>query len=177
LAHDQPKRPPSTVDFSAFFQVCCDELTYRNMNMRITGQCHCGKISFTAIVDPKRVVACHCTDCQTFSGAPFRAVLPVSANDVCVVGQPKQYVKVAASGNLRAQAFCGECGTQLYATEPDVPKTINIRLGCVNERAQLPPTVQIWGDSEIPWLRSLSAVPMHTAGMSSPLMQMPVPSS
>lgn len=137
--------------------------------MHITGQCHCGAISFTALVDPTRVIACHCTDCQTFSGAPFRAVLPVPVNDLALVGKPKHYTKVAASGNPRAQAFCGECGTQLYATEPDAPKTMNIRLGCVNERAQLVPSVQIWCQSAMPWLHSLSSAPAHHAGMSSPL--------
>ena len=156
--------------------VCCDEPNRRILTMRITGQCHCGAITFTAVIDPKMVIACHCTDCQAFSGAPFRAVLPVPAEEVSLVGNPKQYVKVAASGNRRAQAFCAECGTQLYATEPDIPKILNIRLGCVNERAELPPTVQIWGNSEVPWLHSLSSIPIHSAGLSSPLMQMPLPS-
>ena len=143
--------------------------------MHISGQCHCGAISFKAVVDPKKVVACHCKDCQILSGAPFRAVLPTPADDVSLVGNPKQYVKVAASGNRRVQAFCGECGTQLYATEPDSPKTLNIRLGCVNEREQLSPSVQIWGNSAVPWLHSLSSVPMHKAGIASPLMPKPAP--
>ena len=143
--------------------------------MHISGQCHCGAISFTAVVDPKKVIACHCKDCQILSGAPFRAVLPTPADDVSLVGNPKQYVKVAASGNRRVPAFCGECGTQLYATEPDFPKTLNIRLGCVNEREQLSPSVQIWGNSAVPWLHSLSSVPMHIAGIASPLMPKPVP--
>jgi hypothetical protein len=139
--------------------------------MHITGQCHCGAVSLTAEVDPNRVIACHCADCQTFSGAPFRAVIAVPAEKVSLVGNPKQYVKVAASGNRRAQVFCGECGTQLYATEPDTPRTLNIRLGCVNERAQLPPAVQIWGQSAMPWLQTLSSIPIHSAGTSSPLME------
>lgn len=44
--------------------------------MHIEGACHCGRISFTAEVDPSRVTVCHCTDCQVLSGAPFRAVVP-----------------------------------------------------------------------------------------------------
>ena len=95
------------------------------------------------MVDPSKVLVCHCTDCQQFSGAPFRAVLPTPIEDVSMKGEAKQYVKVAASGNKRVQAFCAECGTQLYATEPDSPKLLNLRLGCVNERAQLAPSVQI----------------------------------
>lgn len=135
--------------------------------MRITGQCHCGSLSFTAIVDPSRVIACHCTDCQTFSGAPFRAGISVPVEDVSLSGEPTFYVKVAASGNRRAQAFCGSCGTNLYATQADNPKVLNIRLGCINERAQLPPTSQIWTKSAMPWLSKFSEVESHIAGMNS----------
>jgi hypothetical protein len=145
--------------------------------MHITGQCHCGAISFSAVVNPLKVIACHCTDCQAFSGAPFRAVVLVPAEDVSLIGEPKQYIKVATSGNRRAQAFCAECGTHLYATEADAPKTMNIRLGCINERAQLPPAVQIWGKSAVPWLHAISSVPAHSAGMASPLMEGPLTSN
>lgn len=139
--------------------------------MKFSGQCHCGAIRFKGFAHPEKVLVCHCTDCQVFSGAPFRAVLLVSADDMEVVGSPKIYVKVAASGNHRAQAFCGECGTQLYATEPTAPKVFNVRLGCVNERAQLRPQAQIWRASAMPWLCDLSAMPSHEQGLGSPLSE------
>lgn len=138
--------------------------------MKITGQCHCGAIHFTATVDPARVFACHCADCQIISGAPLRAAIQVPADQVELQGSPKQYVKVAASGNRRVQAFCGDCGTQLFATEADVPKNLNIRLGCVNERAQLKPSVQVWQDSAMPWLTELDGIPAHSRGRDSPLV-------
>lgn len=138
--------------------------------MHITGQCHCGAISFTATVDPRQVLVCHCADCQQFSGAPYRAVLPTPVGQVQLKGQPRYYVKVAASGNRRAQAFCPECGTQLYATEADQPQVLNLRLGCVNERAQLPPTRQIWGQSAMPWLHTLTGLALHGQGLASPLL-------
>jgi hypothetical protein len=145
--------------------------------MHISGQCYCGAITFTAVVDPSKVIACHCEDCQTISGAPFRAVLPVQIGNASLFGEPKLYVKVAESGSRRVQAFCAECGTQLYGSETDSPKVLNFRLGCINERAQLPPVVQIWGQSAMPWLHSLSAIPIHTKGSTSPFMDKPAPSS
>lgn len=141
--------------------------------MQITGQCHCGAVRFTARVDPARVFVCHCADCQVISGGPFRAVVPVPVDQVELHGTPKQYVKVAASGNRRAQAFCGDCGTQLFATEADVPKTLNIRLGCVNERTGLEPRLQVWQDSAMPWLTRLADVPAHQQGRDSPLVNAP----
>lgn len=137
--------------------------------MSITGRCHCGAISFRALVDPGKVLACHCTDCQQFSGAPFRAVLPVPADKVQLTGMPKAYVKVADSGNRRTQAFCAECGTQIYACDAESPAVFNLRLGCVNERDQLPPRAQIWTRSAMPWLHEMDDVPAHVGGLNSPL--------
>jgi len=127
--------------------------------MQINGACHCGAISFVAEVDPGRVMVCHCTDCQILSGSPFRAVVAASIDKFSLLGTPKSYVKVAQSGNRRAQVFCPQCGTPLYATAPENPTTVVIRLGCVEQRDQLKPAVQIWQHSAMPWLAELTAVP------------------
>jgi hypothetical protein len=138
--------------------------------MKVHGHCHCGAISFTAEVDPAKVIVCHCEDCQTISGAPFRAVVPAPAAQFSLHGQPRRYVKVAASGNRRVQAFCGECGTQLFAADPENPQSYNLRLGCIAERAQLVPQVQVWGQSAMPWLPQLAELPLHAQGLGSPVI-------
>jgi hypothetical protein len=127
--------------------------------MQIDGGCHCGAISFTAEINPSRVMVCHCADCQILSGAPFRAVVAAPMQTLAVRGTTKSYVKVAQSGNRRAQVFCPECATPLWATDPDKPTSAIIRLGCVTQRAQLKPAAQIWQHSALPWLEELASVP------------------
>ena len=127
--------------------------------MKIDGACHCGQIHFEAEIDPQRVVVCHCTDCQVLSGAPFRAVVSAPYESLVLQGTPKSYVKVAQSGNRRAQVFCPECGTPLFATAPENPTAVVIRLGCVRQRAELKPAVQIWQHSALPWLADLATLP------------------
>ena len=127
--------------------------------MQIDGGCHCGAISFTAEINPSRVMVCHCADCQVLSGAPFRAVVAAPIQTLAVRGTTKSYVKVAQSGNRRAQVFCPECATPLWATDPDKPTSAIIRLGCVTQRAQLKPAAQIWQHSALPWLEELASVP------------------
>lgn len=127
--------------------------------MQIDGQCHCGRISFTAEVDPARVMVCHCSDCQVLSGAPLRAVVVAPCDTLVVRGEPRSYVKVAESGNRRAQVFCPDCGTPLWATAPENPTAAVIRLGCVRQRAQFVPAVQIWQRSALPWVNGLAGIP------------------
>ena len=43
-----------------------------NGRMKIDGRCHCARISYVAEVNPDYVIICHCTDCQTISGSPYR---------------------------------------------------------------------------------------------------------
>ncbi|MCE4553421.1 GFA family protein [Roseateles cellulosilyticus] len=128
--------------------------------MKIQGACHCGAIAFDAEIDPSRVVACHCNDCQTLSGAPFRAIVATPVEQFSLLrGTPRTYVKVAASGNRRAQVFCPDCGTALWAAAAENPTTVVIRLGCVAQRAALKPTRQLWHRSALPWLAELADVP------------------
>ena len=135
--------------------------------MSVHGHCHCGQITLEATVDTQKVMACHCTDCQVISGAPYRAIVAVPAESLTIHGTPKEYVKTAESGNKRFQAFCGDCGTQLYAADSE--RTLfNIRLGCLDERAQLVPRKHIFGKSTLDWVHDIDQSTWFESGLNSP---------
>jgi hypothetical protein len=129
--------------------------------MKVDGACHCGFISIQAEVDPEKVIICHCTDCQTATGTAFRVSVPAPGATFTMSGQPAIYVKTAASGNRRAQAFCPKCGSQLYSTAPgDGPKqSYMLRVGILRQRAQLTPRQQIWFRSAQPWVTAIGDLP------------------
>ena len=128
--------------------------------LQIDGACHCGKIAYEANVDPDNVIICHCTDCQASSGAPYRANVPVKAENFKLTGQPKAYIKTTAdSGVPRLLAFCPDCGTALYSSAVEDPKVYNLRLGSVTQRAQLIPKLQGFCRSAIPWALDIRAIP------------------
>ena len=129
--------------------------------MRIDGSCHCGRLTYEADIDPDKVGVCHCTDCQTLSGSAFTAFVPVAKENLWMRGEPRIYVKTAESGNRRAQAFCPECGTRLYASAEKDPPVFNLRLGTVRQRAALAPKAQLWCRSALPWVMQLGAVRQH----------------
>lgn len=124
--------------------------------MKVEGRCHCGAIRFEATVDAARTSLCHCTDCQTLSGTAFRVSAAAAAETFHVLsGTPKEYIKIAASGARRIQAFCSDCGTALYAKAADVPGPVNIRAGTLRQRHQLRPVRQIWCCSALEWMPAL----------------------
>ena len=133
--------------------------------MQIDGGCHCGRIRYRAEANPKDVAVCHCTDCQALSGSPFRAMVVVPAESFHIEGEPRLYVKTADSGRRRAQAFCPDCGSAIYAADPEAPKTYSIRLGGVRQRRDLgPPKRQIWRDSALDWATDFDDTPSAPQG-------------
>ncbi|MPZ37394.1 MAG: GFA family protein [Rhizobiales bacterium] len=129
--------------------------------MKIDGQCHCGAITYEAEVDPEHTTICHCADCQTLSGTVFRTSIRADGDKFRMLkGEPKVYVKTGDSGAKRAQAFCANCGSPIYATaaEGDGPKIYNIRAGTVRQRDQFVPKLQIWCRSEQQWLPRLGSI-------------------
>ena len=79
-----------------------------------------------------------------------------------MTGQPTIYVKTTAdSGKLRAQAFCGKCGTPIYSTTvgEGVQPSYTVRVGILRQRDQLAPRRQQWFRSARPWVTELAEVP------------------
>ncbi len=128
--------------------------------MKIDGKCHCGFISYEAEIDPGNVMVCHCSDCQVLSGAPYRTIAFAEDSSFRMLGgEPKAYIKTAASGRKRAQTFCPECGSPIYAMSiGDGPKKLGIRVGTIRQRAELRPTTQYWCGSALDWVEDLGSL-------------------
>jgi hypothetical protein len=127
--------------------------------MRVEGGCHCGKITYEAEIDPETASICHCTDCQTLSGSAYRTnVRTMKGAFKLLTGQPRIYVKTAESGTKRAQAFCPDCGSPIYATSVTDPQIYGLRLGTIRQRAQLRPKQQGWCRSAQAWVMDLSSM-------------------
>jgi hypothetical protein len=133
----------------------------RMMVMKIDGSCHCGYVTYDAEADPERTAICNCTDCQTLSGAPFRAVISTTSEKFRILsGEPTIYVKIAESGAKREQAFCPRCGSPIYsASTGEGQKFIGIRVGTVRQRNQLVPKAQIWTRSRQAWINDIASIP------------------
>lgn len=127
--------------------------------MKVEGACHCGEIRFEGEVDPQKVTVCHCTDCQVFSGGPYRSSVPASGFRL-LSGKPSVFVKTAESGNKRAQGFCPKCGSPIYSSPVDDDSAAKVvRTSLLEQRDSLPPKRQIWTSSRQDWVNDLDALP------------------
>jgi hypothetical protein len=129
--------------------------------MNVDGQCHCGRVGYRAEIDPQRVSVCHCTDCQTLTGSPYRVTVICSAGQIQMTAKaPKVYAKVGDNGRTRFQHFCPDCGSPLFTSgEGDHSDHWGIRWGSIRQRDQLKPARQIWCRSAAPWINDLEELP------------------
>jgi hypothetical protein len=126
--------------------------------IHIDGACHCGRVTYQADVDPDRVIICHCTDCQTISGAPYRVNVPVLIGLIRLSGEPRTYTKRGGSGDDVTTAFCPDCGSALYSAKGETPAFLFLRLGAVSQRAQLAPKAQGFCRSALPWAMDITQI-------------------
>ena len=127
--------------------------------MKVDGRCHCGQITYDAIIDPEKVGICHCTDCQMLTGSAYRVTVPAPRETFSLrSGQPKTYVKTADSGTQRVHAFCPNCGTPIYSAAISDPPAYSLRVGCLQPRAELRPRRQQWCQSALPWAMDLQDI-------------------
>ena len=128
--------------------------------MKVDGRCLCGFLLYEADVDENSVTICNCTDCQIQSGSAFRVTVPAIAETFKFLsGKPKTYVKTSESGNIRALAFCPECGTPVYSKPGDGKAGFfGLRVGPLRQRPSLIPAKQIWCRSAQSWIGSIKAI-------------------
>jgi hypothetical protein len=129
--------------------------------MQVDGQCHCGRVTFEADIDPQAVSICHCTDCQQLTGSPFRVTVICSGAQIRLTGgAPKIYARTGDNGRTRFQHFCADCGAPLFTSgEGTQTDDWGIRWGSIRQRDQLRPMRQIWCRSAAPWINEIENLP------------------
>ncbi len=118
------------------------------------GGCLCGRHRYAITARPLTLYACHCTDCQSQSGAAFGLSMPVPRNAVtCDLAALGTWTRPAASGQTVTAYFCPHCATRLFHAPSRNPDVINLKPGTLDDTAWLAPVAHLWLDSAQPWIR------------------------
>jgi len=116
------------------------------MAERIEGGCRCGRIRYRLTVEKlPGVYACHCRDCQTWSGSAFSLNLFLPESQLEVTGEPEIYERVSPeSGRTSRQRACAVCFTRVYNTNSARPGYVGIRAGTLDRSDELKIVAHIW---------------------------------
>lgn len=120
---------------------------------KITGGCLCGKVRYSADVEPVFTGVCHCRNCQKESGGAFAIVVGVPQPALTVQGQVKTYADRGDSGKAMYRHFCPECGSTLMDEAEAMPGVTMIQAGTLDDASWVKPAMQIYCDSAQPWVQ------------------------
>ncbi|NVZ24062.1 GFA family protein [Pseudomonas gingeri] len=127
--------------------------------MSLAGHCRCRAVSYTLAADtPLAVYACHCRDCQTWSGSAFtlHALLP---GDALHFSGPLGEYAYDSNGVHSRHYLCGVCHTRLYNTTSAAPGLHVLRAGTLDNSPALQPVAHIWVQHKQAWLTLPEGIP------------------
>ena len=77
------------------------------MAEQMTGGCACGRVRYTATVEPADAYLCHCRMCQRATGSVSIAMVNAKLDGLSWDGEPDWY----DSSPIAQRSYCRECGT------------------------------------------------------------------
>jgi len=118
------------------------------------GRCPCDAVGFEITAMPHFVYACHCTECQRWSGSAFSMSMPVAANAFRLThGTPKPWRRTGSSGIRSIYWFCGDCGGRVFGEREGRADTVVVRAGTLDQTWWLRPVAHVFLRSAQAWQR------------------------
>ena len=109
------------------------------------GGCRCGAIRYRVTAETlPNVYACHCRDCQTWSGSAFSLQFPLPETQLDVTGEPAIYERTNDSGRVSRQRGCPVCFTRIFNTNSSRPGSVMVRAGTLDRSDELKVAAHIW---------------------------------
>lgn len=120
-------------------------------NIVFEGGCLCGKIRYSCTAQPISTVHCHCTDCRRIGGTAHatHTVIPKAA--FTIAGVPREYARLADSGNEIVRRFCPDCASAIFHTREGLENMIVVRTSSMDDPELVTPERAIFTDSAVSW--------------------------
>jgi hypothetical protein len=119
----------------------------------ILGGCRCGAVRYTLLLPAlPRTYACHCLDCQTWTGSAFSQQMFVPEPAFRATGPLTDYTFTTPSGNTSRQRICGICHARIYNSNTARPGVVVVRAGTLDQSDRLDAVAHIWIKRKQSWL-------------------------
>jgi hypothetical protein len=119
-------------------------------SLPLTGGCGCGAVRYEVSERPAGAAYCHCTRCQRRSGAAAQASARVVPGSFRIVAGEEHVRRWAPAGGFE-KAFCGACGSALFAQDPANPDTLAVRMGTFDGDPGVRPSARQFVADAAPW--------------------------
>jgi hypothetical protein len=121
-----------------------------DVSLPLRGGCGCGAVRFEVSAPLVAAVYCHCTRCQRRTGAAAACSARVAPGSFRVVSGQEHVLRWAPEDGFE-KAFCGACGSALYAQSPDDRDVVAVRLGAFDGDPGIRPSARQFVDYAAPW--------------------------
>ncbi|MFJ2485262.1 GFA family protein [Pseudomonas sp. NPDC087639] len=120
--------------------------------MGLTGQCRCGQVHLQLQIEAlPPIYACHCLNCQRWSGSAFALHMVCPAQAIEASGSMLTYLHEAEE-HSSTQYACSKCFTRLFNETDAAPGMRVLRVGVLNGADRLTPLAHIWTKRKQPWI-------------------------
>lgn len=121
-----------------------------------TGRCLCGAVTFSASLPGDAVQACHCRQCQRWTGGG--PLFAVRVKDLQIAGEDN--IRAYHASDHGERAFCGTCGSTLYWRLQG--RTIAfLPVGVFDDQSGLTVREEIFVDHRPGWLPAWEGAAQH----------------
>jgi hypothetical protein len=121
--------------------------------MKIEGGCLCGKVRYSADVEPTFVGVCHCKNCQKGTGSAFSVVVALPTPALTIQGTLQTFAARGDSGKATYRRFCPLCGSALIDEAEIMPNITMILAATLDDASWVKPASEIFCDSAQPWVQ------------------------
>jgi hypothetical protein len=133
--------------------------------MPVAGGCRCGAVRYTLAVDAvPAAYACHCHECQTWSGSAFSEQILIAEDGIATTGPVVRYDREGTGGRISQQRVCGVCHTRIFNTNTIRPGVAVVRAGTLDDSHLVDVVAHIWTRRKQPWLTLPDSVPNWPEG-------------
>jgi hypothetical protein len=131
------------------------------MSEKIEGGCRCGAVRYSVDLDKlPNAYACHCLDCQTWSGSAFSAQFIVPEGVLHVTGTLHHYERAFEDGSRVSHQYgCAKCLTRVYNTNTRRPGLAVVRAGTLDRSDELNLVAHIWTKRKMGGIKVLAGLP------------------
>lgn len=127
--------------------------------MAIEGGCRCGAVRYSlAIAELPAVYACHCHQCQRWSGSAFSLQALVDEADLTVTGPVSIYVR-RTDDRVSTQRVCGQCHSRIFNTNTRRPGIAVLRAGTLDRSEEVDCKAHIFTNYKQRWVDLPATVP------------------